>query len=260
MAEVLFQWQIAGQPREGSVTGDAPAAIGREAGSDVYVESANHAVSRRHAQVRRRSDGFAISDLTNGRNPVFVNERTISTETILREGDSIRLGDVTLRVATIRGIKPPSDGPTMRIRWDHRGHTHEETIFGGDPVIIGRLSPATILIPDDTVSRQHAQISEKGNRFVITDLTAGRNPITINQRPLSGERYLSPGDVITLGAVTVVITSVRSAGPQPGAITELTKGRLVNCPTCHREVDGSLQDCPWCGTALVNAVTILPGL
>jgi pSer/pThr/pTyr-binding forkhead associated (FHA) protein len=258
MAELTLQWQLGGAAREGRVMGDAPAILGRETGCTVHVESPT--VSRKHAQVRRRSDGFAISDLTSGRNPVIVNGRTITAETPLREGDTIRLGDITLRVSAVTGIGAMSGGPTMRMRWELGGQSHEETVLGGEPVTIGRDASAAIVIPSPTVSRQHARIAEKGGRFVISDVTAGRNPITLNQRALSGERHLSPGDVIKLGDVTVVVTSVQGATPQRTGISELRSGRLVVCSTCHREVDGSLQDCPWCGTALVNAETVLPGL
>jgi pSer/pThr/pTyr-binding forkhead associated (FHA) protein len=256
MAELVLQWQMAGAAREGRVSGDVPAIIGREAGAAVHVESPT--VSRKHAQVRRRSDGFAIADLTNGRNAVIINGRVITAETPLNEGDTVQLGEITLRVSAVRGVGP-AGGPVMKLRWELGGHTHEETVFSGEPVLIGRDASATISIASPTVSRQHARIAEKGGRFVITDATAGRNPITVNQRALSGERYLSPGDVITLGAITLVVTSVQSATPQRSGISELRRGRLVTCPTCHREVDGALQDCPWCGTALVNAETVLPG-
>jgi pSer/pThr/pTyr-binding forkhead associated (FHA) protein len=258
MAELRLQWQSGGAAHEGRVTDDAPATRGREAGCTVRIESPNQAVSRKHAQIRRRADGFAIADLTNGRNPVAVNGRVIGDETPITEGDTITLGDVTLRVAAVRGIGAPSGGPAMKMRWDYEGHTHEETVLGGDPVVIGREAPAAILIPSRHVSRQHARIAEQGGRFVIADITAGRNPITVNQRALSGERYLSPGDVIKLGDVTVVVTSVQGPTPQPFGINQLKTGRLVVCTNCHREVDGSLQDCPWCGTALVNAETVLP--
>lgn len=257
MAELTLQWQRAGVAREGRISGDTPAIIGREAGSPIHIESPT--VSRKHAQVRLRSDGFTIADLTSGRNAVIVNGRAITAETPLTEGDTVQLGEVTLRVSAVRGIGPPVGGPVMQLRWELGGHTHNETVLGGEPVTIGRDAAAAIVIASPTVSRQHARIVEKGGRFVITDATSGRNPIAVNQRPLSGERYLSPGDVITLGAVTLVVTAVQGATPQRSGITALRSGRLVTCPTCHREVDGALQDCPWCGTALVNAETVLPG-
>ncbi|MDQ6602931.1 MAG: FHA domain-containing protein [Chloroflexota bacterium] len=257
MAELTMQWQLVGGAREGRIGGDTPAIIGREAGSAIHVES--QTVSRKHAQVRRRADGFAISDLTGGRNAVIVNGRTISAETLLAEGDTVQLGDVTLRVSAVRGIIEPTDGPLVKLRWELGGQVHNEIVVGGEPTIIGRDESAAIVIASPTVSRQHARIAEKGGRFVITDATSGRNPIAVNQRALSGERYLSPGDVIKLGDVTLVVTAVQGANLQRSGIIELRNGRLVTCPTCHREVDGALQDCPWCGTALVNAETVLPG-
>ncbi len=258
MAEMTIQWQLEGVAHEGHVTDDPPAILGREAGCAVRIES--ETVSRKHAQIRRRADGFAITNLRLGSNPVQVNGREISAETPLQEGDTIQLGSVTLQIAAVRGIAVPNDGPVMKLRWDLDGRTHEETVRGGEPITIGRIAPATILIPSDTVSRQHAQIAEKGGRFVITDSTAGRNTVTVNQRALSGERYLSPGDVIQLGAVKLVVTLMQGAASQKIAgITELHEGRLVHCPTCHREVEARFADCPWCGTALVNAETVLPG-
>ena len=116
----------------------------------MQIESPNQSVSRKHAQIRRRADGFAIADLTNGRNPVAVNGRVISDETPIKEGDTITLGDVTLRVAAVRGIGAPSGGPVMKLRWEYEGRTHEETVLGGDPVIIGREAPAAIVIPSPT--------------------------------------------------------------------------------------------------------------
>ncbi len=259
MAELTVQWQMAGTAHEERISGDAPAIIGREAGSAINVESPNQSVSRKHAQIRRRADGFAITNLRLGSNPVFVNDEEITAETLIAEGDAIRLGDVTLRVTSVRGIRPPSGGPLMRLHWEIGGQAHDETVVGGEPVIIGRDASATIVIASPTVSRQHVRIAETGGRFVVTDMTKGRNTPTVNQRPLSGERYLSPGDVITLGDATLVVTAVQGATPQRSGITELRRGRLVTCSTCHREVDGALQDCPWCGTALVNSETVLPG-
>ena len=61
-------------------------------------------------------------------------------------------------------------------------------------------------------------------------MTAGRNPITVNQRALSGERYLSPGDVINLGDVTLVVTSVQGAAPQPFGINRVAGGSVGHLP------------------------------
>lgn len=64
--------------------------IGRSAGNDFII--ADPEVSRRHARIVRREDGFAVEDIgsTNG---TFVNGQRISHLTLLQDGDTIDLGD-----------------------------------------------------------------------------------------------------------------------------------------------------------------------
>lgn len=67
--------------------------IGR--GEEADVQLAAGGVSRLHAEIRKETDGYVITDLesTNG---VFVNDSRVSCHTV-RNGDKIRLGDTTLR-------------------------------------------------------------------------------------------------------------------------------------------------------------------
>lgn len=68
--------------------------IGRSAGNELVL--ADPEVSRRHARVLRKDDGFTIEDLgsTNG---TFINGRRINRLTRLAHGDIIDLGD-TIRL------------------------------------------------------------------------------------------------------------------------------------------------------------------
>jgi pSer/pThr/pTyr-binding forkhead associated (FHA) protein len=68
--------------------------IGRSAGNDLVL--ADSEVSRRHARIVRRADGFAVEDIgsTNG---TFVNQQRISHLTLLQDGDILDLGD-TIRL------------------------------------------------------------------------------------------------------------------------------------------------------------------
>jgi predicted component of type VI protein secretion system len=92
--------------------------IGRSAGNELVLADAE--VSRRHARVLRRADGYAVEDIgsTNG---TFVNGQRISHLTLLQDGDTIDLGDtVRLRfvsspVAPLAPPEPPiaiSERPT----------------------------------------------------------------------------------------------------------------------------------------------------
>lgn len=69
------------------------ATIGRSRDCDIVLEDAN--VSRRHAEVRPRGDGWMIHDLgsTNG---VTVNGTRIEQAQLLRPGDRVEVGTTTL--------------------------------------------------------------------------------------------------------------------------------------------------------------------
>lgn len=74
--------------------GDAALVIGRSKDCDISLADGN--VSRRHAELGRDGDGFAVRDLdsTNG---TLVNGRRIRREPVA-EGDEITVGTSTLRI------------------------------------------------------------------------------------------------------------------------------------------------------------------
>ena len=67
--------------------------IGRSSSSDLVLQDLN--VSRLHAQMVRRSEGYYILD-AGGKNGTFVNDRRIEEATPIHPGDRIRLGTTTL--------------------------------------------------------------------------------------------------------------------------------------------------------------------
>ena len=76
------------------VVGARGATIGRSRECDIVLGDSN--VSRKHAEIRPRGDGWTITDLgsTNG---VRVNGRAISSATPLSPGDDIAVGTVDVR-------------------------------------------------------------------------------------------------------------------------------------------------------------------
>lgn len=71
--------------------GDAK--IGREASNLVYIEDAK--ASREHARIRFTDGVYTITD-TGSSNGTFVNERRVSGQMPLSDGDTVRIGDTTL--------------------------------------------------------------------------------------------------------------------------------------------------------------------
>src|SRR5262245_11375541 len=67
--------------------------IGRSSSSDLVLQDLN--VSRLHAQVVKRPDGYFVLD-AGGKNGTFVNDRRIDSPTALKPGDRVRLGTTSL--------------------------------------------------------------------------------------------------------------------------------------------------------------------
>jgi VWFA-related protein len=76
--------------------------IGREGDNDVMLD--DDAVGRRHAQIRRGSDGYQLTDL-DSRNGTRVNGKSI-TRQLLRQGDIIEIGSTRLAFVTVGGDTP----------------------------------------------------------------------------------------------------------------------------------------------------------
>jgi len=69
------------------------AIIGRHPGCDVWIDS--YDVSRQHARITVRAQGIVIEDL-GSKNGTWIGSQRIDGPTELRDGDHIRIADVTM--------------------------------------------------------------------------------------------------------------------------------------------------------------------
>jgi len=113
------------------------------------------------------------------------------------------------------------------------------------PGLIGREPGATVELSDPTVSRRHATVSDRGGRYVIENLSR-TNPTRVNDTPLEGPAKLSDGDRIMAGSVLLFFHDLASHDTIQGPV----------CSYCHRENKSTDKDCWYCGTSLVNALTL----
>ncbi|MFL5342158.1 MAG: diguanylate cyclase [Gemmataceae bacterium] len=74
--------------------GDAPIVIGRTETCDIAIP--DHSVSRMHARVETTPTGVSVTDLksTNG---TFINDRPVTSSSLLRDGDYLRAGNCIYR-------------------------------------------------------------------------------------------------------------------------------------------------------------------
>ena len=83
--------------------------------------------------------------------------------------------------------------------------TREHFALGKDITTIGRSRESDIFLPDQWLSRHHAEIHKKGEGWLIQDL-ASKNGTLLSGQPVKGEVKLRHGDVITLGEHTLTFT------------------------------------------------------
>jgi hypothetical protein len=68
-----------------------------------------------------------------------------------------------------------------------------------DPITIGRHPDCDIVLPNEEVSRQHAEVRREEDGFVLVDL-GSLNGTKVNGAGVRAPRQLQDGDVITIGA------------------------------------------------------------
>jgi len=78
-------------------------------------------------------------------------------------------------------------------------------------ITIGRSRESDIFLPDQWLSRQHAEIRQKPDGFYVNDL-GSKNGTLLNGGRLTEEQRLRAGDIITLGEHILTF----SLGGEPG--------------------------------------------
>jgi pSer/pThr/pTyr-binding forkhead associated (FHA) protein len=87
------------------------------------------------------------------------------------------------------------------LRVEEDGRTR--TVKVPAPITIGRVPPATLVIPDAQVSRVHARIDLTDGTPSIRDLDS-RNGTMLNARPIDSPVRLRDGDEIDIGMTRIV--------------------------------------------------------
>jgi DNA-binding CsgD family transcriptional regulator len=99
--------------------------------------------------------------------------------------------------------------------------------LAGSSVVIGRAATNDIVLDwDREVSRTHAQLELIGGAWVVVDGGLSRNGCAINAEPLRGRRRLMDGDVLRVGATSLVFNSRHAAeddGTAAGTIATMAR-------------------------------------
>ncbi len=90
----------------------------------------------------------------------------------------------------------------------------EEVVLSRAVMGLGRHPQNDIVLDDRSLSRFHARVERRGDRFVVVDCGA-QNGVHLNGERVVGESDLAPGDRITLGRYIAVFDSSGRVEPAP---------------------------------------------
>jgi FHA domain-containing protein len=76
-------------------------------------------------------------------------------------------------------------------------------VVPAEGAVLGRSRECDVVLDDSGVSRRHAQLSPRGEGWVLEDLQS-TNGVRVNGRELEGLRRLAPGDRIELGSTEML--------------------------------------------------------
>ncbi len=214
------------EPREGDLV------IGRRRGDDIELPFAD--VSEPHARLTRGERGWLLTDLGSA-NGTYVNGRRLTpfVAQALAVGDVMRLASVELLVegegrpaqgrevslestATLArrlvsdlfGAWRPTEVPRLLVtEGPARGHElHLEAV--GRRYRVGRGTDCNLVVPDDDMSREHAEFERRWDGVFVRDLNSKNGVLYLGER-LAAEQRLADGDVLRLGQ-----TSLRLEDPE----------------------------------------------
>jgi len=200
--------------------------VGR--GTDNDLTLAFPTVSTHHARVLADSSGCRIVDLGSA-NGTFVNgqELPVKEERVLHNGDEVQIGPFTLvfsgagaPVGVVRPVVRPGHtvmlpaGKPPRLRVTTPDGTREVPL-AKTSLTLGRDPASDVVVAADAVSRRHAQLERRGDRWVMRDL-GSTNGLSVDGR-LEPEVLLSDGRRVDIGqSVTLTFLAAEQAAVPEG--------------------------------------------
>ncbi len=186
--------------------------IGRVDGNDVVLPS--NSVSRTHARIFVSNNKCYIDDLGSA-NGVFVNGTQIRERTEIYNGSKIRIGEYTLYLEYKDQTESAGTQDVLKTQIVSQGQAGYKIVriadkFAGEEFMltdtantIGRTEDNYILLSDQSISRNHANITILGNTFSVKDLGSS-NGTFVNGKRVNGDTAIQPGDQIRFGNVSFV--------------------------------------------------------
>jgi pSer/pThr/pTyr-binding forkhead associated (FHA) protein len=234
------------EPHEGDVV------IGRRRGHDIELPFAD--VSEQHARLSRGDRGWLLVDVGSA-NGSYVNGHRLTpfVAQTLSVGDVLRLASVEM---VFEGEGPAAQGAdrqgvvlestatlARRLVSDRFGMSRSAEVARlvvtdgpargrelrlevvGCRYRVGRGPDCNLVMPDDDISREHAEFERRWDGVFVRDLGSKNGVLLMGQR-LAGERRLSDGDVLRAGQ-----TTFRLEDPEDRYLRQMEEVAQGACPT-----------------------------
>ncbi|GJM08777.1 MAG: hypothetical protein DHS20C11_10530 [Lysobacteraceae bacterium] len=224
--------------------------IGASADNEVCLQA--DGIRDNHLAISNDRRGLVLT-LEIGAENTYLNGRPIREKAILRLGDHISMGDISIVLREDEGLrKPPPDDdePVTEKRTVHRaclrgvsGSYFGKVIPIFDTVTIGRSASCEVVLAEPELSRRHAQIRVTPDGLVLRDLGSA-NGTFVNGNRVRDAR-LHQGDQIAFDLQRFVVEA-------PGYIHSTPPPMPVNADPVRLEASTlSLRD------RLIVAVCVL---
>jgi pSer/pThr/pTyr-binding forkhead associated (FHA) protein len=194
--------------------------VGREIDNDLVLD--DELSSRRHAEIRWENGRAQVRDL-DSLNGTFVNGQSARGRLPLRSGDVLQFGARSYRVELLTSgglqLRPAiaPEGETSKVPGVGAGRSRVVpfVLVGVSAPVeayrwqldqsltsIGRDPASTVALPDESVSRVHAQIVRQQAGLYLSDLNSS-NGTRLNGAVITAPTPLSHGDRLQFGEVAL---------------------------------------------------------
>lgn len=214
--------------------------VGRDPGADLTL--VDDRVSRFHAELRWENGQPWLIDLSS-LNGTRINRLAVVGRSLLRDHDLLEFGSHHFRFAMPGELDSPdvtpdenheaeptpeivtrktagisgsfgSTAPALALVWNDSAAQVTRWALTTPITTIGRDASCGVTLPDDSVSRLHAQITRQPSGYFVVDVES-KNGVFLNGDPVTGPARLFNGDVLRLG--DVILTVQNAAAEKPDA-------------------------------------------
>lgn len=195
-----------------SLGADEGIVFGRDDTCDVVLPSKR--VSRRHARFFSENDALFCEDL-DSQNGVFVGGARLQGVQEIRPGPTIEIGEFQVRIRKIDTVaERAAQAKIVKAHLQGVGASAGKSVdLPSVRGVVGREPSSDVPVPDDSVSRQHAElVADQAGLYLIRDLGSSNGTFINGERLKPGvDAPLNHKDQVRFGDTTWVFIAGANA-------------------------------------------------